>query len=134
MKTSRIQSCRKPPTLIYCVHGCGFESTKEFVDSHRMLVHWDDSPFGCVEPMSMGPVLSCSRKLCGYTTRNKDKMKAHRRLVHYGDEEWAIEKAKARIDALQKELAREMEMNESLRAKLALYELRGDPPTLIDLA
>lgn len=134
MKTTRIQSCRKAPTLIYCVHGCGFASTKDFVDSHRQLVHWDDSPFGCVEPMSMGPVLTCSRKLCGYTSRNQEKMSAHRRLLHFGDEELAIAKVKARIDALQMELAREMEMNESLRAKLALYELRGEPPTLIDLA
>jgi len=35
---------------------------------------------------------------------------------------------------LQQELVREKDMNESLRAKLALHELRGEPPTLIDLA
>lgn len=125
MKTSRIQSCRKAPP--YRLHGWG-AITKD------VLGHGDDSPFGCVEPMSMGPVLACSRTLCGYTTRNKEKMSAHQRRLHYGDEELAIAKVKARIDALQKELAREMEMNESLRAKLALYELRGEPPTLIDLA
>jgi hypothetical protein len=133
MKTSRIQSCRKAP-LIYCVH----ESTKEFVDSHRQLVHWDDSPNGCV--VSLGPVLLCSRKGCGYTTRNEDKMTVHRRLLHYGDSEESglvarsIEGLKARVAELQQELVRERELNKSLRAKLELYELRGEPPTLIDLA